>query len=65
MVYRARAGNLTALPTGRSLATPGADFATQPLEAELDDGQQSAVITVNVLEVANKISSYLFSVHLS
>ena len=58
MVYRAREGNLTALTTGQSLATPGVDFATSPLETELDDGQQSAVITVNVLEVTTEECSH-------
>ena len=51
MTYAARAGNVTELAAGQSLATAGQDFSSTPLTVTLQDGQQSAVISVDVLEV--------------
>lgn len=51
VVYTPRAGSRTALTPGQSLATPGADFVSLPMEVILEDMQQSAVISVDVLEV--------------
>lgn len=53
MVYTPRAGNRSALTSGRSLATSGEDFVSLPFEVVLEDGQQSALISVNILEVTN------------
>ena len=64
VVYQARAGNVNDLTAGQSLATAGTDFSTIPLETILDDGQQSAVITMDILEVAtylaHKINVFIF-----
>ena len=51
MVYTPRAGSRTALTPDQSLATAGADFVSLPMEVILEDMQQSAVISVDVLEV--------------
>ena len=51
VVYTPRAGNVTALTSGQSLATASADFVSLPMEVILQDMQQSAVISVDVLEV--------------
>lgn len=51
VVYTPRAGNRTALTSGQSLATAGADFVSLPMEVTLEDMQQSAVISVDVLDV--------------
>lgn len=51
MVYTPRAGSRTPLTPDQSLATAGADFVSLPMEVILQDMQQSAVISVDVLEV--------------
>ena len=64
VMYTPRAGNRTALTSGRSLATAGADFVSLPMEATLEDMQQSAVISVDVLEVRSSIrTSYTVHMH--
>ena len=54
--YRARAGNVTVLTMGQSLATAGVDFVSLPLVVTLEDGQQSTVIMVDILEVTNLLT---------
>ena len=51
VVYTPRAGSRTPLTPDQSLATAGADFVSLPMEVILQDMQQSAVISVDVLEV--------------
>ena len=53
VVYAAMSGNVSALSPGQSLATAGQDFSTTPLSVTLQDGEQSAVISVDVLEVSS------------
>ena len=65
VVYTPRAGSRTALTPDQSLATAGADFVSLPMEVILEDMQQSAVISVNILDVSvpnhsNRILAYLY-----
>ena len=57
MMFTPRAGNRSALTSEQSLATAGADFVSLLMEVTLEDTQQSAVISVDVLEV-RKPTSY-------
>ena len=56
VTYRAEAGRVGALETGVSLATAGMDFMAEEQMVTLEDGQQSAVIsipTTNVRKLAS------------
>lgn len=60
VVYTPRAGSRTPLTPDQSLATAGADFVSLPMEVILQDMQQSAVISVDVLEVRQ--STYVIAI---
>lgn len=60
VVYTPRAGSRTLLTPDQSLATAGADFVSLPMEVILQDMQQSAVISVDVLEVRQ--STYVIAI---
>ena len=54
VVFTPRAGNRSTLTSEQSLARAGADFVSLPMEVTLEDMQQSAVFSVDVLEVRKR-----------
>lgn len=53
MVFAAAMGNLNTLEADTTLATQGYDFDNTSMTLRLEDGQQSATISVPIIDVSN------------
>lgn len=63
--YVVEGGNVSALASNESLATPGIDFVSEGGVVRLEDGQQSAVIPVNLLDDVDPELDEVFLVRLT
>ena len=63
--YVVEGGNISALASNESLATPGIDFVSEGGVVRLEDGQQSAVIPVSPLDDVDPELDEVFLVRLT